>query len=157
MGRTACTEPQCLYSRAKTLLLLWAARPLQSLSACTRVHFTTWNWRLDSGGSASYVFVKSEMKLQFFDKDLEKCRKSCALAVDCHTFPGNSSALCLFMVSRIDVTCNESVWCDFVKQFTALRLVELFVVNLNSSTTINITWLWLRIKWSVTKSETTLH
>ena len=35
MGRTACTEPQCLYSRAIPLLLLWAVRPVQSLSACT--------------------------------------------------------------------------------------------------------------------------
>jgi len=75
MGRTACTEPQCLYkgalyftvelylyspyglcdlyrasvpvqgctllySRAIPLLPLWAVRPVQSLSACTRVHFT---------------------------------------------------------------------------------------------------------------------
>jgi len=79
MGRTACTEPQCLYkgalylyltvelylyspyglyglyrasvlvqgrtlslpySRAIPLLPLWAVRSVQSLSACTRVHFT---------------------------------------------------------------------------------------------------------------------
>ena len=40
MGRTACTEPQCLYSRAIPLIPLWAIRPIQSLSACTRVHFT---------------------------------------------------------------------------------------------------------------------
>jgi hypothetical protein len=75
MGRTACTEPQCLYkgalyltvevclywtygrygrcsgsapvqwctlpySRAIPLLTLWAVRPVQSLIACTRVHFT---------------------------------------------------------------------------------------------------------------------
>ena len=52
MGRTACTEPQCLYkgalylylwsrkSRAIPLLPLWAVRPVQSLSACTRMHFT---------------------------------------------------------------------------------------------------------------------
>jgi hypothetical protein len=49
MGRTACTESQCLYkgctlplpySRTIPLLPLWAIRPLQSLSACTRVHFT---------------------------------------------------------------------------------------------------------------------
>jgi len=73
------------------------------------------------------------------------------------TVPGNSCALCLFMAYRINVTCNESVWCDFVKHFTALRLVELFIVNLNSLTTVNITWWWLRIKWSVTKSETTHH
>jgi hypothetical protein len=35
MGCTACTEPQCLYSRAVPLLPLWAVRPVQSLSACT--------------------------------------------------------------------------------------------------------------------------
>jgi hypothetical protein len=79
MGRTACTEPQCMYkgdlylyltvelylyspygsyglyrasvpvqwctlplpySRAIPLLSLWAVRPVQSLSACTRVTFT---------------------------------------------------------------------------------------------------------------------
>jgi len=35
MGRTACTEPQCLYSRAIPLLPLWAVQPVQSLSVCT--------------------------------------------------------------------------------------------------------------------------
>jgi len=39
-GRTACTEPQCLYSRAIPLLPLRAVRPVQSLSVCTRMHFT---------------------------------------------------------------------------------------------------------------------
>ena len=40
MGCTACTEPQCLYSTAISLFPLWAVRPVQSLSACTMVHFT---------------------------------------------------------------------------------------------------------------------
>jgi len=35
MGRTACTDPQCVYSIAITLLPLWFVRPVQSLSACT--------------------------------------------------------------------------------------------------------------------------
>jgi hypothetical protein len=35
MGRTAYTEPQCLYNRAITLPTLLGVRPLQSLSACT--------------------------------------------------------------------------------------------------------------------------
>jgi hypothetical protein len=35
MGRTVCTESQCLYSRAIPLLPLWAVRPVQSFSACT--------------------------------------------------------------------------------------------------------------------------
>jgi len=40
MSRTACTEPQCLYSTAIPLLPLWAVRPVQSLGACTRVYIT---------------------------------------------------------------------------------------------------------------------
>jgi len=40
MGRTARTEPQCLYSTAIPLLPLWTVRTVQSLSACTTVHFT---------------------------------------------------------------------------------------------------------------------
>ena len=35
LGRTVCTEPQCLYSIAIPLLPLWAVRSVQSLSACT--------------------------------------------------------------------------------------------------------------------------
>ena len=35
MGRTACTEPQCLYSTTIPLLPLCAVPPVQSLSACT--------------------------------------------------------------------------------------------------------------------------
>jgi len=35
MGRTVCTEPQRLYSRAIPLLPLWAVRLAHSLSACT--------------------------------------------------------------------------------------------------------------------------
>ena len=46
MGRTACTEPQCLYSTAIPLLPLWTVRPVQSLSACTRLHFTFFYYQL---------------------------------------------------------------------------------------------------------------
>jgi len=35
VGRTACREPQCLYSIVVPLLPLWAVWPIQSLSACT--------------------------------------------------------------------------------------------------------------------------
>ena len=43
MGRTASTEPQCLYNGAPLplpmpLLPLWAVRSVQSLSVCTKVH-----------------------------------------------------------------------------------------------------------------------
>jgi hypothetical protein len=39
MARTPCTEPQSLYRRSIPLLPLWAVRPVQSLSACTRAYF----------------------------------------------------------------------------------------------------------------------
>ena len=35
VGRTTCTEPQCLYLTAIPLLPLLTVRPVQSLSACT--------------------------------------------------------------------------------------------------------------------------
>jgi len=35
MGRTAFTEPQCLYNTAIPVLPFWAVRPVKSLSACT--------------------------------------------------------------------------------------------------------------------------
>ena len=35
MDRTACTEPQCLYSIAIPILPLWTVQPVQSLKACT--------------------------------------------------------------------------------------------------------------------------
>jgi hypothetical protein len=49
MGRTAYTEPQCLYRRAIPLLPLWAVRPVHSISVCTRVHFIVTNMLLIAG------------------------------------------------------------------------------------------------------------
>ena len=60
MSRTACTELQCLYKGDLYLYLtvelylyspLWAVRPVQSLSACTRVTFTFF-WFLSSSRSS---------------------------------------------------------------------------------------------------------
>jgi hypothetical protein len=41
MGRTACTEPQCLYSRAIPLLPLWAVRPVQGRTLTLPFNSTT--------------------------------------------------------------------------------------------------------------------
>jgi hypothetical protein len=46
MDCTDTTEPQCLYSRDIPLLPPWAVRPVQSPSACTRVHFFTFATRI---------------------------------------------------------------------------------------------------------------
>jgi len=35
MGRTACTDPQYIYSTAIPLLPLWAVESVETLSACT--------------------------------------------------------------------------------------------------------------------------
>jgi hypothetical protein len=56
MGRTSCTDPQCLYSRAIPLLPLWAVRPVQSLSACTGVHFT-FTFTFTAGYLRSLLFL----------------------------------------------------------------------------------------------------
>jgi hypothetical protein len=61
MSRTACTEPQCLYSRAIPLLPLRAVWPVQSLSACTRVHFA-FNF-LD--GLMSVVLSRAEIRVPY--------------------------------------------------------------------------------------------
>jgi len=49
LGRTACREPQCLYSKAIPLLPLWVVRPVQSLSACAvqlYLYFSYWPFGL---------------------------------------------------------------------------------------------------------------
>ena len=56
MDHTACTEPQILYSTAIPLLPLWAVQPVQSLSACTRVHFM---FTIFSGGMQSCACANS--------------------------------------------------------------------------------------------------
>jgi hypothetical protein len=62
MGRTACTEPQCLYSRVIPLLPLWVVRPVQSLSVYTRVHFIFYLFPLPTKHKVH------KMNIQFTDK-----------------------------------------------------------------------------------------
>jgi len=62
MGRTACTEPQCLYSRAIPLLPLWAIRPVQSLSACTvelRLYSPYGPYGLYKCAPSSFTFIQN--------------------------------------------------------------------------------------------------
>ena len=114
MGRTACTEPQCLYkgalylyltvelylyspygpyglyrasvpvqgctlplpkSRAIPLLPLWAIRPVQSLSACTRVHLT---WLcLSRGNNTSCLECKhTSQRIRFVSNILSNGSKT---------------------------------------------------------------------------------
>ena len=71
MYRTACTDPQCLYSTAISLLPLWAIQPVQSLSACTRVHFTfTFTFTSFSFGVLKpYSMCSVEVYINFPAKD----------------------------------------------------------------------------------------
>jgi len=41
MGRTACTEHQCVYSAAKILLQLWAIQNLKNVFASMQSYKTT--------------------------------------------------------------------------------------------------------------------
>jgi len=58
MGRTACTEPQCLYSRAIPLLPLWAIRPVQNHSACTVQLYLYSLWTVRSVQSLSACTIQ---------------------------------------------------------------------------------------------------
>jgi hypothetical protein len=62
MGRTACTEPQCLYSRAIPLLPLWAVRPVQSLSACTSACIYIYIY-IDNRSQNVTIFYKKEFDI----------------------------------------------------------------------------------------------
>jgi len=68
MGRTACTEPQCLYSTAILLLSLCAVRPLQSLSACTvELYLYSPYW--------PYGLYRASMPVQYsYTSTLRMCR-----------------------------------------------------------------------------------
>ena len=66
MDRTACTEPQCLYSTAIPLLPLRAVQPVQSLSGCTRVTFTL--------SSEEYVHCLLPQKLETRGSRSNTCR-----------------------------------------------------------------------------------
>jgi len=57
MGRMTCTVPQCLYSRAIPLLLLWTERPVQSLNACARVYFILIFYDTSSFICNSYISI----------------------------------------------------------------------------------------------------
>jgi len=62
IGRTVCTEPHCLYSRAIPLLPLLAVRPVQSLSACKRVHFNFFfNIIISNSNQTSHSSIRVDM------------------------------------------------------------------------------------------------
>jgi len=57
MGRTACTESQCLYI---------ASVPVQSLSTCTRVHLkNVLHSNILYSGSKEAIFVKNLLEMRF--------------------------------------------------------------------------------------------
>ena len=67
MGRTACTEPQCLCNGAPLplptpLLPLWVVRPVQSLSACTTVHLYLYQYLYSPYGS--YGLYRASVPVQ---------------------------------------------------------------------------------------------
>ena len=69
MGCTACTQPQCLYSTAIPLLPLWAVRPVQSLSACTRVHFPFFTLQFLDTGELQITFLWRPVRDVFVPPD----------------------------------------------------------------------------------------
>jgi len=63
MGRTACTEPQCLYSTAIPLLPLWAVRPVQYSYTSTppmgRTACTEPQYLYEAAPSLFYLYISS--------------------------------------------------------------------------------------------------
>ena len=74
MGRTACKDPQFLYSTAIPLLPLWAVRPVKILSSCTRVHFNFLSNRIQT--HTQNPRLPDLMKLRTINKDCEFCKSS---------------------------------------------------------------------------------
>jgi len=71
IGRTASTEPPCLYSIAIPLLPLWAVRPLQSLSACTIYLYLYSPY-------GSYSIFRTSVSLQYsYTSTPPMCRTGC--------------------------------------------------------------------------------
>jgi hypothetical protein len=84
MGRTVCTEPQCLYSRAIPLLPLWTVRPVQSsvpVQWCTSCRWVInlTSWSLYSPGKNSDILWRGGWMDPRFNLDvLEKRKCACA-------------------------------------------------------------------------------
>ena len=56
-------------SRAIPLIPLWAVRPVQSLSACTRVHFTSFTWMFITISTyRTRIIVNKKIRYEFFLK-----------------------------------------------------------------------------------------
>ena len=101
-GRDVTLTPQPLLvpwswkSRAIRLLLLWAVRPVQSLSACTRVHITlSLPFYADSFLKSISYLVCANWKWPSLPKLFVKCTKSLVTIKSfcCHTLlPGTLKA-----------------------------------------------------------------
>jgi len=68
MGRTACTEPQCLYSIAIPLLPVYAARAVQSLSACRVPVYKKENWHFQE--------INHKEKYRNFELEVKRSHES---------------------------------------------------------------------------------
>jgi hypothetical protein len=95
-----CTLP---YSRAIPLHLLLAVRPVQSLSACTRVHFTFYPpyWKLAMSHSLLRHFGNERTSFTLPEKQTPIPRSStCSLVTGLVRLPHNEEAL-------LPATCND--------------------------------------------------
>ena len=121
MGRTSCTEPQCLYSTAIPLFPAWAVRPLQSLSVCTRVHFFNtlpkFNGSDISYSSAEDVRTVVYARLKHVHMDYH-AQMSCGVEHGTHDSPAHSQLhMCPMFaydtVYLISSVCKERIFpCD---------------------------------------------
>ena len=107
MGRTACTEPQCLYSTAIPLLPLWAVRTVQNLSACTVQLYLYSPY-------GPYGLYRTSVPVQYsYTSTPPMCRTACTRAPFTFTFLNRDvrNAAC-FQVS-IGVEMRSALFFDF--------------------------------------------
>ena len=182
MGRTACTEPQCLYkgalylyltvelylyspygpyglyrasvplqgctlplpySRAIPLLSLWAVRPVQGLSACTRVHFTF-----------IYIYIHIYIYIQIFIYiyiSLIFSLKYCCWCSDVHVLDSLRSLY--FSLCTVSPTINWILTCcryqTRIKHFQLFGLWKFSAVKLDKKV--------LSTAWKLGGVEVLLH
>ena len=103
MSHTACTQPQCLYSTAIPLLPLWTVQPVQSLGACTRVHFTLF---LFASNSHKYGFCTRQISIGYITSTI--------------------SNVAVLGTSNLQTKCTPHIYCESTLTFlhTQLRVLS---------------------------------
>ena len=109
---TTALVPWSWKGRAITLLPLWIVRPVQSLSACTKVHFTVY---MVAKTHADYLYIKILLKLVTPDYVIEKDDNYCLIVVT-----SRSTSLCNNRICTPSLTAKLHLFCNRGHQYSPL-------------------------------------